>query len=135
MKYRTATAAESLPLQVFLVEDSPIIRARLTESFCELDQVDVIGFAETEQSACEALATTDCDVVVLDLQLKEGNGLAVLKSLRTRDSRPVVIVFTNYNFPHYRAKSLQLGADHFFDKAREYDQVREVLASLAQSRS
>jgi DNA-binding NarL/FixJ family response regulator len=130
-----AAIVETLPLQVFLVEDSPIIRARLTESFCELEQVDVIGFAETEQGACEALATTYCDVVVLDLQLKEGNGLAVLKSLRARDARPVVIVFTNYNFPHYRAKSLELGADHFFDKAREYDQVREVLTSLARSRS
>jgi len=46
-----------------------------------------------------------------------------------------VIVLTNYAFPQYRAKSLALGADHFFDKAREYHRVREVLEELASRRA
>ena len=46
-----------------------------------------------------------------------------------------MIVLTNYAFPQYRAKSLALGADYFFDKAREYHRVREVLDDLAANRS
>ena len=42
-----------------------------------------------------------------------------------------VIVFTNYAFPQYRERSLALGADFFFDKAREFHRVREVLHDLA----
>jgi len=45
-----------------------------------------------------------------------------------------VIVLTNYAFPQYRAKSLALGADYFFDKAREYHRVREVLDHLVAER-
>jgi DNA-binding NarL/FixJ family response regulator len=55
--------------------------------------------------------------------------LRALKPIRRPKTR--VIVLTNYAFPQYRAKSLSMGADYFFDKAREYHRVREVLDGLA----
>ena len=70
---------------------------------------------------------------MLDLQLKKGTGLGVLKAipLGTRPMDAKVIVFTNFAFPQYKERSLSLGADFFFDKAREFNRVREVLADLA----
>ncbi len=70
---------------------------------------------------------------MLDLQLKQGTGLGVLKSLAhgARPANTKIIVFTNYAFPQYRDRSLSLGADYFFDKAREFHRVREVLNQLA----
>jgi len=76
---------------------------------------------------------TGWDAAVLDLQLKQGTGLGLLKTL-ARGVRPPntkIIVFTNYAFPQYRERSLALGADYFFDKAREFHRVREVLHELA----
>ena len=125
-----------LPVRVFLVEDSTIIRERLSESIIQEGRIEIAGYADTETDALHALREKTVDAVVLDLQLKRGSGLAVLKAMRTNDAArsPVFIVFTNYDFPHYRAKSTQLGADYFFDKAREYDRVREVLEDIACSR-
>ena len=124
-----------LPIRVFLVEDSTIIRERLSESIIQEGRIEVAGYADTETDALHALRETAFDAVVLDLQLKRGSGLAVLKAMRAGDvAPPVFIVFTNYDFPHYRAKSTQLGADYFFDKAREYDRVREVLEDIACAR-
>jgi hypothetical protein len=40
-------------------------------------------------------------------------------------------VFTNFAFPQYKDRSLQLGADYFFDKSREFHRVREILSDLA----
>ena len=79
------------------------------------------------------LAQAACDAVVLDLQLRQGNGLGVLKSLRASPAGQsvTVIVLTNFAFPHFRDRSLKLGANYFFDKAREYDRVRDVLEELA----
>ena len=73
------------------------------------------------------------DAAVLDLQLKQGTGLGVLKALAqgVRPPNTKIIVFTNYAFPQYRDRSLALGADYFFDKAREFHRVREVLHELA----
>jgi hypothetical protein len=47
------------------------------------------------------------------------------------DPHAKIIVFTNYAFPQYRERNMLLGADFFFDKAREFHRVSEVLAELA----
>jgi DNA-binding NarL/FixJ family response regulator len=123
--------------RVVIVEDSAIIRARLAESLSEIRNLAIVGQADTEADALLLLGAGGWDAVVLDLQLKEGTGLGVLKKLG-QGGRPVnskVIVFTNYAFPQYRNRSLAFGADYFFDKSREFSQVREVLADLATSES
>jgi len=123
------------PLRVLLVEDSPLIRERLAESLVSPGRIDIVGQADSEQSAVGLLSAAPWDAMVLDLQLRHGTGLGVLRALASR--RPggtKVIVLTNYAFPQYRAKSLALGADYFFDKAREYHRVREVLDAMVAAR-
>lgn len=124
---------ESSKLRVIIVEDSAIIRARLAETISEIPNVEIVGQAETESEALALLRANEWDAAVLDLQLKEGTGLGVLKTLgrAERPDHTRIIVFTNYSFPQYRDRSLSLGADYFFDKAREFHRVREVLVELA----
>ncbi len=132
----TLQEMDELPLRVLLIEDSPLIRERLAESLTTPGRVVIIGQADSEQAAIGLLAAGPWDAMVLDLQLRHGTGLGVLRALTAR--RPPnakVIVLTNYAFPQYRAKSLALGADYFFDKAREYHRVREVLDALASERT
>ena len=123
------------PLHVFLVEDSPIIRERLTESLSTPGRIEVVGHADTEHGAVAALKSTDWDVLVLDLQLKQGTGLGVLKALAgAKPAGAKVIVLTNYAIPQFRDRSVALGADFFFDKSREYYRVKSVLEDLAAHR-
>jgi DNA-binding NarL/FixJ family response regulator len=121
-------------VRVFIVEDSPVIRERLTESLSTPGRIEVVGYAESEQRAVQALHDEQWDALILDLQLKDGNGLRVLKALDGARQGRIVIVLTNYAFPQYRARSEQLGADYFFDKSREYHRVREVLEQYAATR-
>jgi len=120
-------------LRVVIVEDSAIIRARLSESLSEIRNLAIVGQADSEADALTLLRAGQWDAVILDLQLKEGTGLGVLKKLGAQDRPPhsKVIVFTNYAFPQYRDRSLSLGADYFFDKSREFHRVRDILADLA----
>lgn len=131
----SAASTRKSPLRVLLIEDSPLIRERLAESIADPGRIEIIGQAESEQAAIGMLGAAPWDVMVLDLQLRHGTGLGVLRALISRRPPNVkVIVLTNYAFPQYRAKSLALGADHFFDKAHEYHCVREVLERLAAER-
>lgn len=119
------------PLRVLLVEDSPLIRERLAESLVDPGRIEVVGQADAEDTATALIDECPWDVLILDLQLKRGTGLAVLRWLAGR--RPPgtkIIVLTNYSFPQYRSKSLALGADYFLDKAREYHRVREILEGI-----
>ena len=135
---RAHTSPYKLPsggsnLRVIIVEDSALIRARLAESLAEIPNVEIVDQVETEAAALAAMRETGWDAAVLDLQLKQGTGLGLLKTLAQAGRPPntKVIVFTNYAFPQYRERSLALGADFFFDKAREFHRVREVLHDLA----
>jgi DNA-binding NarL/FixJ family response regulator len=125
------------PLRVLLVEDSPLIRDRLIESISSLDNVDIVGHADTAADAISTLQRIACDVVVLDLQLRAGHGFNVLAALRTWSDRPriTVIVLTDFSSPVYRERSMQSGADYFFDKARDYDRLTELLEQLAARRA
>ncbi|MCC6195284.1 MAG: response regulator transcription factor [Burkholderiales bacterium] len=120
-------------LRVVIVEDSPLIRARLAESLREIPNVEIVDQVETEAAALAVMREGGWDAAVLDLQLKQGTGLGLLKALAqgARPPRTKIIVFTNYAFPQYRDRSMALGADYFFDKAREFHRVREVLLMLA----
>jgi DNA-binding NarL/FixJ family response regulator len=126
------------PLRVFLVEDSSVLRERLTESLGTLERVEIVGSSDSEQNAIDALRSTQCDAVVLDLQLKQGNGLNVLKSIRQAEAdghHTVVIVLTNYAFSLYRHRCLQAGADFFLDKSRDYERLPQVLGSVAEGKT
>ena len=128
-------AETEAPLRVLLVEDSPLIRERLAESIAEPGRIEIVGQADSEQAAIGMLAAAPWDAMVLDLQLRHGTGLGVLRALISRRPPNVkVIVLTNYAFPQYRAKSMALGADYFFDKAREYHLVRKVLNGMLGTR-
>lgn len=120
-------------LRILIIGDSAIIRARLSESLNEIPNVEIVGHAESEAEALAIMRGTVWDVAVLDLQLRQGTGIGVLKAL-ARGMRPPntrVIVFTNFSFPQYRERSLSLGADYFLEKAREIHRLREVVARLA----
>ena len=119
-------------LSVYLVEDSPVLRDRVIESLEEMGNSRVVGSADKEDDAVNGIIESAPDAVVLDMQLREGSGLNVLRRLRSLqlDVRPLVIVLTNYNHPEVRFRTIAAGTDYFFDKATEFHRVAEVIGSL-----
>jgi len=122
-------------LRVFVVEDNPLIRERLVESLTATGRIDVVGQADTEYEAVEALGNTPWDALVLDLQLRHGTGFGVLRAIgRSRPEGAKIVVLTTYAIPMLRDRSLALGADAFMDKAYEYDRAVDYLVDFAQAR-
>lgn len=122
-------------LRVFIVEDSSVLREYLAEMMAHIDSVEVVGQADTEVSATSALNRIEWDVMLLDLQLRQGSGLGVLRDLhRARRPDTTVIVFTNYAYPQYRVRSLLQGADYFFDKQQHMTLLQSLVRQLAVDR-
>ncbi len=77
------------------------------------------GFARptTVGTAQDALAhANEHDVVLLDIQLPDGNGLDVLRRLRERSTRPAVVIVTGHGAERVAADALRLGADDYVSK-------------------
>ena len=74
-------------LRVVLVEDSAMLRGMLCEMLAELDRVSVVAEAEDEQGALAALETQRPDLAIIDLELRQGSGLGVLRQLQAEPER------------------------------------------------
>ena len=120
-------------LSVLLVEDSEVLAERLREALTALEGVRVIATVDTERAATACVRTKAVDVIVLDLQLKQGTGFGVLRGLGTQ--RPAVVVLTNYALPEYREQAERLGADHFLNKSSDYEQLADVIGNLRDARA
>ena len=124
-------------LRVFLVEDLPMVRNRVIESLEEIDGLEFAGFAESEDSALSWLHSQPCDVVILDLELRQGNGLGVLKDLADHAPSPglVKIVYSNHAGTNVRKAATQLGASFFFDKTLDTPKLRPLLEKLSAAKA
>jgi DNA-binding NarL/FixJ family response regulator len=121
------------PLQTFIVEDSPVIRDNLIAALEELAPVKVVGSAESEADALEWLGRADhrFDLVIIDIFLKGGSGLGVLRHMNGIKRATKLVVLTNYATPDMRKKCLELGANKVFDKSDEIDALIQYCCRLA----
>ena len=137
-----------MPLNTILVEDNKTIQETLVPALEELADARVVAIAATASDANRALAQwrEDWQLMVVDLFLKEGSGIDVLRSLRrgeragaaegANDSAHAgprdqhVYVLSNYATADMRRRCAELGADGVFDKSTELDAFFETCSSL-----
>lgn len=121
------------PLRVYIVEDSALLRDRIIGSISEIDRVEVIGYADTEDAAVQEIRDAHPDVAIIDIRLREGSGINVVVAVHRMQlaAAPKLVVLTNYSFEEYRDKCLAAGADFFFDKSDELHCVFDLLEDLA----
>lgn len=120
-------------LRVLLVEDSPRIADRIRDLLQTEVGAEVVYVAADEQGAIRAAQDCDADVMILDLQLRQGTGFGVLKALGS--GRPTTIIMTNYALPQYRAKAMKLGVEYFLDKSVDFERLPEIFAEISNQRS
>lgn len=121
-----------MALITYIVEDSATIRENLISTLEEIAPVKVVGFAETENEANLWLLehNGDWQLAIIDLFLKEGSGLGVLKGCRQRSAFQKVVVLTNYATNDIRRRCAELGSDAVFDKSNELEQLLEYCADV-----
>lgn len=125
-----------LPMQVlntYIVEDSPVIRESLIATLEELLPVSVVGFAETEADALQWLREPGrrTDLVIVDIFLKGGSGMGVLRAAKALPSLGRLVVLSNFATPDMRRQCMALGADQVFDKSNDIDALIAYCAHLA----
>jgi DNA-binding NarL/FixJ family response regulator len=96
----------------------------------KLSQLEGIQMAWQAKNATEAIAAFQQlrpEVAILDIQMLDGSGIAVLAHIKKESPQTTVIMLTNYPLPPFRKRCLEAGADYFFDKSTEFEKVIEVL--------
>ena len=120
-------------LKAFIVEDSAVIRDNLVAALEEMVPLKVVGTAEDEAGALSWLADPehDCDIAIVDIYLRRGTGLNVLRALQRGGRTTDRVVLTNYATDEIRRHALALGASRVFDKSGEIDALVEHCIALS----
>ena len=117
---------------VLIVDDHPIVRQGLGQLIDREDDLQVCGEAADVREARLALQELDPDVVILDLSLRDSDGLELIKDIRSRQQRLPVLVLSMHDEAIYAERLLGAGANGYIMKQAAADQlltaVRRVLA-------
>lgn len=131
--YRLDMVCPADSLKVYVVEDSPII-LRLLSSGIESGGGELVGYADNAAQAIREIQMLKPHLVMVDLVLASGSGFEVLAALQAGGRNAVAVVLTNHASDEDRARSLRLGASHFFDKATQGWQALELINKMAAER-
>jgi DNA-binding NarL/FixJ family response regulator len=119
---------EGSPMKkILIVDDSALVRQRLCALLTDTAELRIVGEAAEAEGAMNAVERLAPDAVVLDIRMPGANGIKVLERIKKDHPNILVIMLTDYDFDHYRRRCLASGADYFFNKAREFERVVEVL--------
>ena len=114
-------------MNLFIVEDSDVVREHLQSMLSDIHGVSVVGYAVDELNAIERINTLLPDVVTLDLRLQSGSGFKVLENIKKHHPEIKVIVLTNDDHRIYEDSCMRAGADCFFDKSFQLSRVYSAL--------
>jgi len=117
-------------MKVLIVDDSAVVRVRLADLLLEVEGVESVAQAENGQQALELVKSLKPDVAIVDVRMPRRSGIDLLEDVRKSKQTLKVIMLTNYPTPENREKCLSLGADYFFDKSSEIEEVVNVLKYL-----
>jgi DNA-binding NarL/FixJ family response regulator len=118
-------------MEIFLVEDSSLVRARLAALLEAVPGASVVGEADRADSAIRDILALRPDLVLLDINLAEGSGFDVLRAVCREAPEIDFYMLSNFAADPYRELAERLGAREFFDKSKEIERVRELIALRA----
>ena len=111
------------------MDDHPLVREWLTNLINQQQDLTVCGEAEGARPALQAIASTNVDVVVVDISLKDSSGIELIKELKQCSPEVAVLVLSMHEESLYAERALRAGAKGYIMKR---DTTRNVIKGLRQ---
>ena len=113
--------------RVFLVDDHPLVREWLTNLVHQQGDLIVCGEADDPLEALNGIAASRPDVAVIDITLKSGSGLELIKQMRSTHPDVAVVVLSMHDESLYAERALRAGASGYVVKR---ETPRKIIAAI-----
>ncbi len=114
-------------VRILLVDDHPLVRERLTEIISRESDLMVCGEAEDRCDAVAAVSSQHPDFVIIDLALKNSDGLELIKDIRARWPKVQMLVVSMHDESLYAERVLRAGAQGYITKQ---EATRKILLAI-----
>ena len=118
-------------MKLLIVDDSELIRARLLARLEAIPGIEAIHKAETLVQALKRVRCERPTLLILDIHLPEGNAIQIIGLMKEMAPGMQIAILTNDASEFTRRKCLAVGADWFFDKSTEFENLLELVRQLA----
>ena len=116
-------------MNVFIVEDSAPVQQIMSDTVIAQGG-NVVGIVDTAEAAMDSILSAKPDFIILDLLLKQGSSMNVVRMVKRQLPLTKIIVMTNQKPAIYMQRCLDAGVDYFLQKnAGDYRRLRELLAT------
>jgi DNA-binding NarL/FixJ family response regulator len=120
--------------RVLIVDDHPVVREGLSVQILGQPDLEVCGEAEDVAGALALLETARPDVAIVDISLKTGNGIDLIKRIAARGASVRVVVWSMYPEALYAERALRAGAMAYVHKGRATREIVEAVRSVLAGR-
>ena len=119
------------PASVLIVDDHELIRDALRVMLTREPDLTVCGEAESADDALQRVQDLSPDLAIVDIRLRSGDGIDLIRRLRTGSDKPRVIVMSMYDERVYGRRAINAGAEGYVNKhdpaVSILDAIRSVL--------
>lgn len=109
--------------RILLVDDHPIVLQGLKQLINQEKDLMVCGEAADSNGALKAFGTLKPDLAIIDISLKQGSGLELIKTLKVRYPKMPALVLSMHDDSLYAERVLRAGAKGFINKAEATDKL------------
>jgi two-component system, NarL family, response regulator FusR len=109
--------------KIFLVDDHPLVREGLAGLINRLPDFKVCGEAETANEALRGIVATQADAAIVDLTLREGSGIELIKAIRSQSPDTAILVLSMHDERRYAERCIRAGARGYVMKAERADAI------------
>ncbi|MDD3407245.1 MAG: chemotaxis-specific protein-glutamate methyltransferase CheB [Methanomicrobium sp.] len=119
-------------IRVLIVDDSVFMRTVLTDILKTDSSIEIVGTAEDGIKALKQIEVLSPDVVTLDIQMPNMDGIEMLENLRSNDNPPKILMLSTLTSKdaELTKRALDLGADDFMLKPRNLGKIRGIETEL-----
>ena len=118
-------------IRLLAVDDHPAYRRGLELMLADVDDIDIVGEAESGQRAVELAEELAPDVVLMDLRMPELDGIEATRRINRRASAPAVVVLTMFEDDDSVFAAMRAGARGYLLKGAEQDEIVRAIRAAA----
>ncbi|QDD91226.1 response regulator [Pseudomonas oryzihabitans] len=119
------------PIRIVLVDDHALVRAGVRALLGTIERFAVVGEASSGEEALDLLERLDPDILLVDIGLKDMNGLELTAQIAERAPRARVLILSMYDNREYVSTSLRVGAAGYVLKDAPSEEIIAAVEALA----